>query len=95
MIQFDKPIYKTTDVVNFRIFAIDSRTKPYKNAVNSRICILDLKNNRLREWKNVNFTMGVFRDNFEFTKLHPGEFEMIAEVDGTVRLFATVFRFGK
>lgn len=86
MIQLDKPIYKTTDVVNFRVFAIDSRTKPYMKIPGySKIWILDPKNNELKAWENVQLTMGIYQDKFVFTRLQPGIYEIVAEVDDTVR----------
>ncbi|XP_070497167.1 thioester-containing protein 1 allele R1-like [Chironomus tepperi] len=85
MIQLDKPIYKTTDVVNFRIFAIDSRTKPYMKILGySKIWILDTRNNELKSWENVQLTMGVYQNKFVFTRLQPGIYEILAEVEETI-----------
>lgn len=85
MIQLDKPIYKTTDVVNFRLFAIDSRTKPYTKIPGySKIWILDTRRNELKSWENVQLLMGIYQDKFVFTNLQPGIYEIVAEVDETV-----------
>ncbi|KAL7044063.1 hypothetical protein ACKWTF_001755 [Chironomus riparius] len=85
MIQLDKPIYKMTDVVNFRIFAIDSRTKPYMKTLGySKIWILDPRNNELKSWENVQLSMGVYQNKFVFTRLQPGIYEILAEVDDTI-----------
>lgn len=86
MIQLDKPIYKITDIVNFRVFAIDSRTKPYmKTPGFSKIWILDSRNNELKSFENVRLTLGVYENKFVFTRLQPGIYEILAEIDDTVR----------
>jgi hypothetical protein len=84
MIQTNKPIYKTQDSVDFRVFAINSRTKPYVAKSYSNVFIFDSRHHELRRWKNVQFKMGVFEGKFKFSDLDAGIYEILAEVDGSV-----------
>lgn len=85
LLQLDKPLYKPSDVVKFRIFAIDMKTKPY-SANYSKVCILNSKNNAIFVMENVNFKMGVFEGKFEFVDVATGMYEILVEADGTVSL---------
>lgn len=86
LVQLDAIIYKTSDVIRFRIIATDSRTRPLKLSKENKISILDYNNNVLKAWKNVEFKLGVFESFFEYSDLAEGNYEILTEVDGTVRL---------
>lgn len=83
-VQLDGLIYKTSDILRFRITAIDSRTRPLKFSKRSKISILDSKNNELKVWENVTFTLGMFEAHFKYSDLNEGNYEILTEIDEAV-----------
>lgn len=83
-VQLDALVYQTTDIIKFRVIAIDSRTRPAKKSKNNKISILDFSNNELKSWMNVTFELGIFEGVFEFNNLNPGTYEVLTEFDETV-----------
>ena len=83
-IQLDALVYKTSDIIKFRIIAIDSRRRPAKKSQNNKISILDFSNNELKSWMNVTFELGIFEGVFEYSNLNPGTYEVLTEYDDTV-----------
>lgn len=68
LIQTNKPLYKADDVVKFRIFAIDSATKPYQFiSPNIEIHAIDANNNRIKRWANISFERGIFESEFKLS----------------------------
>lgn len=86
IVLLDALIYKTSDIIQFCIMAVDSRTRPIKMSKKNKISILDFNNNVLKSWENVIFIVGTFKSNFEYRDLIEGFYEILVEVDETVSI---------
>lgn len=84
LVQLSKPIFKPDSLVEFRIFAINSRTKPYRIKDTSEVWVLDPNNNRVRLWEDPNFFRGLFEDSLQLTNAEPGIWKILVEADGEV-----------
>lgn len=70
LIQTDKPVYKASDVVKFRILAIDPSTRPYKfENQQPEIFAIDANHNKIKKWANVSFENGVFEGHFNLSSV--------------------------
>ncbi|XP_065358197.1 thioester-containing protein 1 allele S3-like [Calliphora vicina] len=67
-IQTDKIIYKPQDVVNFRVVILDEHTRPLNIAEPVHVEILDRDYNRVKLYKNISLTKGVFTGQFQLSK---------------------------
>lgn len=85
LIQVNKPIFRQDDFVEFRVFFLDSRTKPYSIKANSRVWILDPHNNEVKVWKNLKVTKGLFEGSLRLIDFDPGTWKIIVEADSEVR----------
>lgn len=86
LIQVNKPIFKTDDLIKFRVFAVNSRTKPYSVKDESRIWILDPGNNQLKSWEDPLFFKGIYEDSYQLNDAEPGIWKILVEADGQVIL---------
>jgi hypothetical protein len=84
MVQLNKPIFTPESLVEFRVFAMNSRTNPYVIRHASKIRILDPGNNQVKIWKNPRFNQGLFQDRLQLTDAEPGTWKVIVEADGDV-----------
>jgi CD109 antigen len=68
LIQTDKGMYKPRDKIQFRILVIDGDTKPY-DLTNQIVeaYFVDPKNNRIKQWKNIEMKNGVFKDELKLS----------------------------
>lgn len=84
-IQLNKPVFTPDDRVDFRVFALNSRTMPYgvKNA--SKILMLDPGNNEVKTWINPKFQKGLHEEYFVLNDAEPGTWTVLVEIDGEVR----------
>lgn len=85
LIQINKPVFRTDDNFEFRIFALDSRTKPYKINDTSKIWILDPVNNQVKTWNDPTFVRGLVEGNLLLADAEPGTWKLLVEADGQVR----------
>lgn len=66
LIQTDKPIYRPGDLIRFRVFAIDSDTKPY-NVPGAFISILDSNSNVVATFTNITFVKGKYENSLQLS----------------------------
>lgn len=85
LIQLNKPIFRTDDLIEFRVFAVDSQTNPYAIKDTSKIRILDPNNYEAKVWTNPSFSMGLFEGDLKLFGAEPGVWKILAQVDGEVR----------
>lgn len=65
-IQTDKPIYKAGDLVKFRVFSVDSETKPY-NLNSAVVTVLDSNGVKLKSSTNVTFIKGKYENSLQLS----------------------------
>lgn len=70
--------------MNFRVFAIDSRTQPLKVEHICKIWVLDPMNNQARLWAEPRFLNGVFEGRLRLSGASQGSWKILAEADGEV-----------
>lgn len=85
MIQVSKPIYKPDDLVDIRVFIVNSRTKPYRIKKTCKVWILDANSNQVKAWKDPEFTRGLFESSLQLNDAESGAWEVLVEADGEVR----------
>lgn len=85
LIQVNKPFFRPDDLVEFRVFAVDSKTKPYE-VKTSKIRILDPENNEVKSWNDLTFKKGLVEANFQLREGDPGVWKILVEADGEVRV---------
>ncbi|XP_037809421.1 CD109 antigen-like [Lucilia sericata] len=67
-IQTDKAIYKPQDLVKFRIVILDEHTRPLNTEEPIDVDILDKDANRVKLFKNISLTNGVYTGQFQLSK---------------------------
>lgn len=65
LIQTDKALYKGGDVVNFRVFSINSETLP-ENVNGAVVTIFDVNNIKIKTF-NATFVKGKFESSFDIS----------------------------
>lgn len=85
LIQVSKPIFRPDSFVEFRVFVLDSRTRPYEAKYMSRIWILDPSSNRVKIWEDPEINQGVFYGKFLLSDASEGSWKILAEIDGEVK----------
>lgn len=85
MIQLNKPVFIPNGFVQFRIFALDSKTKPYAIKQASKVWIIDPFNNQVKVWKNPSFKKGLLEESLQLNDAEPGVWKVLVEADGEVR----------
>lgn len=86
LIQVSKPIYRPDSLMKFRVFVLDSRTRPYEAKYMHRIWILDPSSNRVKIWEDPEIDQGVFQGKFLLSDASEGSWKILVEIDGEVRL---------
>jgi CD109 antigen len=68
LIQTDKGMYKPRDKIQFRILVINGDTKPF-DLTNETVeaYFVDPKNNRIKQWKNIEMINGVFKGELKLS----------------------------
>lgn len=97
-IQTNRPVYRPNDRIEFRVFALDSRTKPYEILDASKIWILDPGNSRVKLWKNPTFVKGLYESHWMLSDAEAGTWKILVEADGEVinfipHLYNHLFKF--
>ncbi|XP_053958661.1 pregnancy zone protein-like isoform X2 [Anastrepha ludens] len=67
-IQTDKGKYKPGDLVNFRVIFLDENLRPSGPSSKSVIWFEDGKRNRIKEFKNITVTNGVYTGKFQISE---------------------------
>ncbi|KAL3282733.1 hypothetical protein HHI36_005903 [Cryptolaemus montrouzieri] len=70
LIETDKNIYDVGSTVLFRVVVLDSQLKPLGNLPSEGLTVrvVDNDGNKIRIWKNVTTSRGVYSDNFKLSK---------------------------
>lgn len=84
LIQINKPFFRPDDLVEFRVFALDSETKPYEVKA-SKIRVLDAANNQVMVWDDPLFKKGLVQKSLQLSEAVPGVWKILVEADGEVR----------
>ena len=92
LIQLNKPVFIPNGFVQFRVFALDSKTRPYQIKKASKVWILDPFNNQVKVWKNPAFERGLLEKFLKLNDAEPGIWKILVEADGEVRI-KNDFRF--
>jgi len=85
LIQLNKAVYRPNDLIELRVFALTSRTKPHEVQNSSKIMILDAGNNQVKIWENAAFSNGVFEGVWQLADAETGSWRAVIAVDGEVR----------
>ncbi|XP_052565344.1 thioester-containing protein 1 allele S3-like isoform X2 [Culex pipiens pallens] len=64
-IQFDKLIYKPSDMVNFRVIVVDLNTRPVANLSYIEVRIEDSEDTSIREWQFAELQNGLFESSMQ------------------------------
>uniref|UniRef100_A0A1I8MYQ6 TEP1-F n=1 Tax=Musca domestica TaxID=7370 RepID=A0A1I8MYQ6_MUSDO len=67
-IQTDKAVYKPGDLVQFRVVLMDEHTRPLKISEPIRVEITDGINNRVKQFKDISFVKGVYKNQFQLSE---------------------------
>lgn len=85
-IQTDKPIYKPGDLVNFRVFAVDSETRPY-DVPKSTITIYDSGDTKIKSYVDGKFVDGKYENSLQLSQEPTlGEWKIKVEAEAEVSL---------
>lgn len=83
-IQLDKPIYRSGDPINFRVYSVNSETQP-KNDVVATIIIYDQDSVAIQTFQDVTFTKGKYEGSLQLsTSPKYGNWLIVANVGTTV-----------
>lgn len=66
-IQTDKAMYKAGDLINFRVFAVDSETRPY-NLNSAVVTIFDSTDIKIKIFPNVTFVKGTYENSLQLSE---------------------------
>lgn len=69
VIQTDKELYKSEDLIRFRLFAFDSESRPADVPGSASVSIIDPLGFTFRNIQNVTFTKGRFKDEMELSSI--------------------------
>ena len=67
-VQTDKAVYKAGDLIRFRVFAVDSRSRPYEVQGKPVITITDSLSNKIKQFDNVTFVKGKYENELILSK---------------------------
>ncbi len=81
-IQTDKAIYKPSDVLQYRILAIDFNTKPIQPK-KVTVKITDPGSNEIQKIENIKFEKGIYQSKLEISKAPPLGMWKISVDDGS------------
>ncbi|XP_065358094.1 thioester-containing protein 1 allele S3-like [Calliphora vicina] len=82
-IQTDKSVYKPLDLVQFRVVILDEHTRPVNIREPIRIEIFDNDKNRIKQFKDITLTKGVFTEKFKLSQQPVmGEWEIRVTISG-------------
>lgn len=88
-IQTDKPLYKPSDKVRFRVLILNSETKPIKTS-KVQVHITDGDDYKIKQYNDVNLPKGVFQDELQLSDpaLGTWKIHVITEGEETEAAFA-------
>lgn len=66
-IQTDKAMYKAGDLINFRIFAFDSETRPF-NLNSAVVTIYDSTDTKIKSFANITFNTGIYENLLQLSE---------------------------
>ncbi|KAL7028444.1 hypothetical protein ACKWTF_005838 [Chironomus riparius] len=67
-IQFNKAIFTPGDLLQFRVFAVDSETKAISPKCTSAITITDPNDNSIQSFEDVTFSRGKYENSFQLSE---------------------------
>lgn len=83
-IQTDKAMYKAGDLINFRVFAINSETKPH-NVEGGSIMITDSGSTKIKSFADVKFVKGKYENSLQLSDSPTlGSWKISFEANGEV-----------
>uniref|UniRef100_A0A182NVA6 TEP1-F n=1 Tax=Anopheles dirus TaxID=7168 RepID=A0A182NVA6_9DIPT len=65
LIQFDKPVYKPDDMVQFRVIVLDTKLKPPVHVKFVHVSIFDSQKNLVKTWNAAQLLTGVYDGHFQ------------------------------
>ncbi|XP_073822199.1 thioester-containing protein 1 allele S3-like [Musca autumnalis] len=82
-VQTDKAVYKPLDLVQFRVVILDEHTRPINITEPIRVEIMDANKNRVKQFKDIELTHGVFTNKFNLSE-HPalGLWRIVTTISG-------------
>lgn len=83
-VQTDKPIYKPDDLLRFRVFLLDSTTRPYTSKESVNVSIYDPADNLIKQWSNVTIKNGTFQTDFQMSSAVTGDWLIKVFVENQV-----------
>lgn len=84
-VQTNKAIYKANDLIQFRLFAVNSQTLPYSVNGPTIITITDPSNNKIKEFSNVTFVKGKYENELLLSSAPKlGSWTISVEAEGQV-----------
>ncbi|XP_037809399.1 LOW QUALITY PROTEIN: C3 and PZP-like alpha-2-macroglobulin domain-containing protein 8 [Lucilia sericata] len=82
-VQTDKSVYKPLDLVQFRVVILDEHTRPVYIREPIRIEIFDSDTNRVKQFKDITLTKGVFTGKFQLSQQPVmGDWEIRTTISG-------------
>ncbi|XP_046810401.1 CD109 antigen-like [Lucilia cuprina] len=82
-VQTDKSVYKPLDLVQFRVVILDEHTRPLNIREPIRIEIFDMDKNRVKQFKDITLTKGVFSGKFQLCQQPVmGDWEIRTTISG-------------
>jgi uncharacterized protein YfaS (alpha-2-macroglobulin family) len=92
--QTDKALYKAGDLINFRLFAINSETLP-ANPLGAVITVFDPSNLKIKTFTNVTFVKGKHENLLQLSQSPPlGNWKIRVEVEGEVSIYINLEKLG-
>lgn len=66
-IQTDKAMYKAGDLVKFRLFSVDSETRPY-NLIGATASVYDSTDTKIKSFDNITFVKGIYENSVQLSE---------------------------
>jgi CD109 antigen len=84
-IQTDKALYKSDDLIHFRVFAINPNSLPYSVQGNAEVTIKDPTGNKIKQLSNITFVKGKYESELLLSSSPPlGSWSIVADIEGEV-----------
>jgi len=92
LLQLSKAIFLPGDLIQFRVYAVDSETKAVVPTCSSIVSITDGNDNEITTFKNVTFSRGKYENSFQLSdKAGLGVWNLQFQCDNQVRRYDEKF----